>query len=332
MAGRVVSEPLLAVEGLESGFRVREGFLGRRRSWIRAVAGVDLTIREGETLGLVGESGCGKSTLARSIVGLLRPLAGAIRIDGRSLADMGPDEERATRRVVQMVFQDPYSSLNPRMTVAQLVTEAWEIHADLVPRAERDRELARLLGLVGLDGSFAQRYPHQLSGGQRQRVSIARALAVRPRLLICDEPVSALDVSIQAQVINLLADLQEELGLAYLFISHDLSVVRWVSHRVAVMYLGRIVETGPTAELFAAPRHPYAAALLSAALPVTPWRAGGASRIVLQGDVPSPAAPPSGCRFHPRCWLATDRCAMDEPRLDAEAHAVACHYPLAGPG
>jgi oligopeptide transport system ATP-binding protein len=232
---------------------------------------------------------------------------------------------------VQMVFQDPYSSLSPRMTVRELVSEGWAIHADLVPQRERDAEVEKLLDLVGLDPAHANRYPHQFSGGQRQRIGIARALAVRPRLIVCDEPVSALDVSIQAQVLNILVDLQRRLGLAYLFISHDLRVIRHVSRRVAVMYLGKIVETSPVDVLFRSPSHPYSLALLSATLPHEPWAAQRQRRIILQGDVPSPTEPPSGCRFRTRCWLAQDVCAEREPSLEPRngGAASACHFPLA---
>ena len=322
--------PLLEVRGLITAFAVRGGLMDRSKAEIQAVAGVDLRIDAGQTIGLVGESGCGKTSLARSIVGLVRPTAGEVRLDGRDLLTMPSGERRRYRRDVQMVFQDPYSSLNPHMTVRELVSEAWEIHPDIVASKDRVRECERLLERVGMDPNLADRYPHQFSGGQRQRIGIARALAVRPRLLICDEPVSALDVSIQAQVVNLLVDLQQELGLAYLFISHDLSIVRHVSDRVAVMYLGKIVEEGPAAAMYSAPTHPYTAALLSATLPRDPDHLGSDRRIILEGDVPSPADPPSGCRFRTRCWLAQDVCARIEPALEPRLGGLrsACHFPL----
>jgi oligopeptide transport system ATP-binding protein len=325
-----VSPPLLDIRNLVTTYSVKHGLLDRAASEVQAVAGVDLQINAGETVGLVGESGCGKSSLARSVVGLVRPKAGEVLLDGRDLLRMGSSERRRYRRDIQMVFQDPYSSLNPYMTVRQLVGEGWEIHPEIVPRTNRRRELDRLLDLVGLDPGLADRYPHQFSGGQRQRIGIARALAVRPRLLICDEPVSALDVSIQAQIVNLLIDLQQELGLAYLFISHDLSIVQHVSNRVAVMYLGKIVETGNAERIYATPTHPYTAALLSATLPRDPDAVGGQQRIVLTGDVPSPTNPPSGCRFRTRCWLAQEVCAVEEPPLLArrQGQVSACHFPL----
>jgi oligopeptide transport system ATP-binding protein len=325
-----MTAPILAVQGLVTSYWLRRGLLGRTTTEVQAVAGVDLEVLPGETVGLVGESGCGKTTVARSIAGLTRPKAGRILLEGRDLLEMSSSELRDTRRTIQMVFQDPYSSLDPRMTVRQLVSEGWEIHPDIVPRVARQAELVRLLALVGLDPAHLDRYPHQFSGGQRQRIGIARALALRPRIIVCDEPISALDVSIQAQVINLLTDLQAELGLAYLFISHDLSVVRHVADRVAVMYLGRIVETGPTERLYSSPSHPYTAALMSAALPMEPWAKDRPKRIVLVGDVPSPTHPPSGCRFHTRCWLAQSLCGESEPQLTPveAARDVACHFPL----
>jgi oligopeptide transport system ATP-binding protein len=320
-------EPLLDVRDLHTSFPVRSGLLRRTTGEVQAVAGVDIALQEGETLGLVGESGCGKSTLARTLVGLNRASAGSVTFDGRDVLRLSAAERRAFRRDVQMVFQDPFASLNPRMTVGELVTEGWEVHPGLVAREDREAELHRLLRQVGLDPAFAGRYPHQFSGGQRQRISIARALAVRPRLLICDEAVSALDVSIQGQILNLLTQLQRDLGIAYLFISHDLAVIRHISDRVAVMYLGRIVETGTREEVFDQPRHPYTQALLSAAPVVRPWEHEGRVVLPLEGDLPSPAAPPSGCRFRTRCPRAEERCSAEEPALVVRGgHPSACHF------
>jgi len=321
---------LLEVRHLVTTYIRRRGLLGRQHVDITAVADVDLTIREGQTIGLVGESGCGKTSVARSIVGLTRPESGEILLDGRDLLRMDPAELRRNRKSIQMVFQDPYSSLNPHMTVRELVSEGWEIHKELIRPEDRAAELQRLLEVVGIDPTQADRYPHQFSGGQRQRIGLARALAVRPRLLVCDEPVSALDVSIQAQVINLFVDLQRDLGLSYLFISHDLSIVRHVADSIAVMYLGRIVETGPVAPVYEKPTHPYTVALLSATLPRRPRRTSDSNRIVLHGDVPSPSDPPSGCRFRTRCWLAQAICAEVEPALvdRGTGHPTACHFPL----
>jgi oligopeptide transport system ATP-binding protein len=321
------AEPLLEVADLRTTFPIRSGLLRRTTGAVQAVAGVSFAVREGETLGLVGESGCGKSTLARTLVGLTDASGGTIRFGGRDVLRLRGDERRAFRRDVQMVFQDPFASLNPRMTVGELVTEAWDVHAGLVARADRADELHRLLRQVGLDESAAGRYPHQFSGGQRQRISIARALAVRPKLLICDEAVSALDVSIQGQILNLLVRLQRELGVAYLFISHDLAVIRHISDRIAVMYLGTIVETGTREEVFGRPSHPYTQALLSAAPVVRPWEHEGRTVLPLEGDLPSPADPPSGCRFRTRCWRAEERCAVEEPELVVRGdHASACHF------
>jgi oligopeptide transport system ATP-binding protein len=322
-----MGEPLLEIRGLITSYSARGGLFGGE---LQAVAGVDLDVAAGETLGLVGESGSGKTSIARSIVRLVPPKAGTIKFEGRDLATLRPAELRRLRRNVQMIFQDPYASLNPRMTVRQLVGEGWEIHPDIVPRSQRQKELGRLLELVGMNPDHADRYPHQFSGGQRQRIGIARALAVRPRLLVCDEPVSALDASIQAQIINLLVDLQKELGLAYLFISHDLGVIRRVSDRIAVMYLGRIVETGPVEDVYLQPTHPYTLALLSATLPHRPWQSGRMERIILRGDVPSALDPPSGCRFRTRCWRAQALCAEVEPVLISRETGTssACHFPI----
>ncbi|MGQ0631135.1 MAG: ABC transporter ATP-binding protein [Sporichthyaceae bacterium] len=324
--------PLLEVEGLVKHFPVRSGLILRRQvSAVRAVDGVDFTIAAGETLGLVGESGCGKSTTGRLISRLLEPDAGAIRYRDRDIAHLKPAQLRDIRSEIQMIFQDPYASLNPRHTVGSIVGAPLEING-IDPPGGRKRAVQDLLQTVGLNPEHINRYPHQFSGGQRQRIGIARALALRPSLIVADEPVSALDVSIQAQIVNLMRDLQRELGLAYLFIAHDLAVVRHVSHRIAVMYLGRIVELAPARELYANPRHPYTHALLSAIprMPGEPETPGGRVRLV--GDVPSPVDPPSGCRFRTRCPKAQERCANEEPQLGGVdrtgGHAVACHFPL----
>ncbi|EST38445.1 hypothetical protein N566_07405 [Streptomycetaceae bacterium MP113-05] len=327
--------PLLETRGLTKTFRVPRGPSGSTR--LRALDGVDLRLERGRTLGLVGESGCGKSTLARVLLMLDRPDAGSVHFSGTDPFALRGKQLLAWRRRVQMVFQDPFASLNPRLSAAEIVAEPWRTHRDLVPPGRREARVRELLEMVGLRAGDARKYPQEFSGGQRQRIGIARALALEPDLIVCDEPVSALDLSVQAQVLNLLTDLQAELGVSYLFISHDLSVVRHVADEVAVMYLGRLAEYGPTERVFGAPQHPYTAALLSAA--PSPLRAaeGRRERIVLSGEIPSPLDPPSGCRFRTRCPRAEEVCANVPPEL-AEArhgggpeHRVACHLPL-GPG
>jgi len=317
------TQPLLEVTDLVKNYPVHSGVLRRQVGTVHAVDGVSFSLGVGETLGLVGESGCGKSTVARSVLRLVEPTSGSIRVDGRDITCLSKTELRPIRRSMQIVFQDPFASLNPRMTAGDIVGEPLSVHG-LASGGERQARVARLFEQVGLRPDQMQDYPHQFSGGQRQRICIARALALGPRLIVCDEPVSALDVSIQAQVINLLTDLQREHGLSYLFIAHDLAVVAHISHRVAVMYLGRIVEIADKNELFGNPRHPYTQALL-ASVPAADPRSKRLKPMV-DGDVPSPVNPPSGCAFHTRCRHAIDRCKMERPLLRdvSEGHLVAC--------
>ena len=318
-----MSAPLLQIVGLTMHFAARRSLFGRPTATVKAVDGIDLTLEAGTTLALVGESGCGKSTVGRLILRLIEPTAGHVRFDGSDIFALDEKQLRAFRREAQIVFQDPYASLNPRMSVQQILAEPLALH-DMVPAERRHERVAELLQLVGLNPRFARRYPHEFSGGQRQRIAIARALAVEPKLIVCDEPVSALDVSIRSQILNLLSDLQRRLALTYVFISHDLSVVKHIASRVAVMYLGRIVELASADELFAHPRHPYTRALLSA-IPM-PQPHARRQRQLLEGDVPSPLAPPAGCHLHPRCSYAVERCRSERPALtESGGHATACH-------
>jgi oligopeptide/dipeptide ABC transporter ATP-binding protein len=315
---------LLEANNLVKHFVAARSPFGRPTAFVKAVDGVSFTVDAGETLALVGESGCGKSTVSRLVLRLIEPDHGDVRFEGRDLLAMNASELRAFRRDAQIIFQDPYASLNPRMTVGQILTEPLVLH-DLVPGERRRERVDELLRLVGLEPRAARRYAHEFSGGQRQRIAIARALAVEPKLIICDEPVSALDVSIRSQILNLLRDLQRRLGLAYIFVSHDLAVVKHIADRVAVMNLGHIVETADTETLFASPRHPYSRALLSA-IPV-PRPQGKRSRIVLEGEMPSPIDPPPGCRFHTRCPYVITRCETEAPQLlpSTAGHLTACH-------
>jgi oligopeptide/dipeptide ABC transporter ATP-binding protein len=323
------AQPLLQVGHLRQHFPVREGIVFRRQvASVKAVDDVSFTLHEGETVGLVGESGCGKTTLARTLMRLLRPTAGQIRFDGHDITTAGRKALQPLRRDMQMVFQDPFASLNPRKTVRQLVAAPLQLHG--TPRQEAEGRVDELLERVGLSPEHARRFPHEFSGGQRQRIGIARALALQPRMIVLDEPVSALDVSVQAQIVNLLDDLQDEFGLAYLFVAHDLSVVRHVSDRIAVMYLGKLMEVSPSEALYSKPIHPYTQALLGA-IPIPDPRENRArTRAVVTGEPPSPIDPPSGCVFHPRCPRATDVCKTVEPPLTEYpgGHLAACHHPL----
>ncbi|MEO8092165.1 MAG: dipeptide ABC transporter ATP-binding protein [bacterium] len=322
--------PLLEVEDLVKHFLIKSGILiDREIGRVRAVDGVSFSVRKGETLGLVGESGCGKSTLCRTLLRLIEPTSGSIRFDGQELTELGRSGLREARREMQMIFQDPYASLNPRKRVGQIVGDPLQLHG-IASGDQRKRQVQELLERVGLSPEHYNRYPHEFSGGQRQRIGIARALALQPKLIVADEPVSALDVSIQAQIINLLSDLQSEFELTYIFVAHDLGVVRHVSDRIAVMYLGKIVEIGPAEAVYTNPIHPYTLSLLSA-IPIPDPRANETREpIVLEGDVPSPANPPTACRFHPRCSYATDVCSELEPQLvdHGGGHWAACHHPL----
>jgi oligopeptide transport system ATP-binding protein len=322
-------DPLLEVTELVKHFPIKSGIIvDREVARVRAVDGVSFTLHEGETLGLVGESGCGKSTLCRAILQLTKPTSGSVRFAGEELVGRSRRDLRPVRRQMQMIFQDPFASLNPRKRVGQIVGDPLELHG-LARGAELKRQVQSLLDRVGLQAEHYNRYPHEFSGGQRQRIGIARALALRPKLIVADEPVSALDVSVQAQIINLLEEIQDEFGLSYLFVAHDLGVVRHVSDRVAVMYLGKIVENSAAEALYTRPIHPYSNALLSAVPIPDPKRNAARERVVLEGDVPSPIDPPPGCSFHTRCQWATDVCSADEPALleYAPGHAAACHHP-----
>ncbi len=324
-------EVILQAENLVKHYPIRAGVLRRTVGHVKAVDGVSFDLHRGETLGVVGESGCGKSTLGRMLMRLEEPTAGSLTFDGVDMYAQRGAAMRRLRRDIQIVFQDPYTSLNPRKTVGDIIGEPFDIHADVVPKGGRRRRVQELLELVGLSPEHINRYPHQFSGGQRQRIGIARGVALNPKVLICDEPVSALDVSVQAQVVNLLERLQDELGLAYVFIAHDLSVVRHISDRVAVMYLGSMVEIGDEDQIYNRPTHPYTQALLSAVPVPDPTLRGGRKQIKLVGDVPSPANPPSGCRFHTRCFKAQPNCTTEVPLLEARpdgvsAHDSACHY------
>ncbi|HET9288818.1 MAG TPA: dipeptide ABC transporter ATP-binding protein [Gaiella sp.] len=325
-----MTDALLEVENVTKHFPITKGVVFKHEvASVKALDGVSLTVNRGETVGIVGESGCGKSTLARVVMRLLEPTSGTVRFDGRDITSVAQRDLRSVRRELMMIFQDPYASLNPRKRVGFIVAEPLEIHG-LGTDAERKRRVQDLLEVVGLNPEHYNRFPHEFSGGQRQRIGIARALAVNPKLIVADEPVSALDVSVQAQILNLLKDLQSEFGLTYVFIAHDLSVVRHISDRVAVMYLGKLVELARSKDLYRAPRHPYTGALLSAVPIANPRLGRSRSAFVLKGDVPSPINPPSGCRFHPRCPRAQETCELNDPALAEQAagHEAACFFPL----
>ena len=324
-------EPLLVVEDLVKHFPITRGIVFQKEiGRVRAVDGVSFTLEKGQTLGVVGESGCGKSTMARCVMRLLEATSGKITFDGRDITKLSARDLMPVRRELMMVFQDPYASLNPRKRVGFIVAEALEVHK-IGTQAEQKQRVQELLEIVGLNPEHYNRFPHEFSGGQRQRIGVARALAVRPKLIVCDEPVSALDVSVQAQILNLLKSLQRDFDLTYIFISHDLNVVRYISDKVAVMYLGKVVETADREQLYQAPKHPYTGALLSAVPMVNPEMARARKTIVLEGDVPNPVNPPAACRFHPRCPRFVDgTCNVEEPQLEAKApgHLAACHFPL----
>ncbi|WP_069815742.1 ABC transporter ATP-binding protein [Streptomyces sp. TP-A0874] len=330
-------EPILVVRDLVKHFPLTRGILFKRQiGAVKAVDGISFELYPGETLGIVGESGCGKSTVAKTLVHLERPTSGQVFYKGEDITRLSGRALKAVRRNIQMVFQDPYTSLNPRMTVGDIIGEPFDIHPEVAPKGDRQQRVRELLDVVGLNPEYIHRYPHQFSGGQRQRIGIARGLALNPEIIICDEPVSALDVSVQAQVINLMERLQDEFGLSYLFIAHDLSVVRHISDRVGVMYLGKMAEIGTDTQVYEHPTHPYTQALLSAVPVPDPEAREGRDRILLTGDVPSPADPPSGCRFRTRCWKAQPKCAQETPPLralapagptEAAVHASACHFP-----
>lgn len=326
---RELNTTLVDVKGLKVHFPIRGGLLGRPVGHVKAVDGVDLFIRRGETLGLVGESGCGKSTTGRAILQLIKPTAGNVTLDGTELTTLSPQDIRKKRKDMQMVFQDPFASLNPRFSVSQIISEPLQNFKKYENKKELNDEVSHLLEVVGLNPFFANRFAHEFSGGQRQRIGIARALALHPSFIVADEPVSALDVSIQAQVLNLLEDLQGEFGLTYLFVAHNLSVVKHISERVAVMYLGRVMELATSESLYEMPLHPYTQALLSAIPVPDPVVEERRKRIILEGDVPSPVNPPSGCNFHPRCWKAQEICKEVIPPLEEKqsGHYAACHFP-----
>lgn len=323
-----MSDYLLEVKGLTKRFPIKGGLLGREVGAVNAVNNVSFSIKRGETLGLVGESGCGKTTLGRSLLRLIEPSAGQVLFGGQDITKFDAHQMREIRRKMQIIFQDPYASLNPRMTIGSILAEPMEIHGLFPGKMERQNRLYQLLDQVQLPKDALNKYPHEFSGGQRQRVCIARALAVEPEFIVCDEPVSALDVSVQAQVVNLLMDLQSELKLTYLFIAHDLKVVEYISNRVAVMYLGNMIEVAESAELYGGARHPYTKALFSAIPKPNPNI--HMDRILLEGDIPSPMNPPSGCHFHPRCWKVTDQCKSAYPAVTSQSqtHEYRCHNPI----